>query len=327
MTTGNTRQEAARHLQADWGACRVQFVGWPGTAAGVRKDKKQVMAEAIGAKRLKGASLPKFDDKHPAYQALVAIKGRIREAWEAATNDWVEDGKRLIRYDRIESFERTMQGLRAELDAARTAFAGVFPELVEQARADNGDGFDPSKYPSTVEGLYTFELDYPSLDPPEWLRNVNPTLYAEQSARVAARFDATVSLIEEGFASTLFELLDHLQTKLAGLDDGTAKRLHEDTIDNLTEFFQTFRRLNVHSSQELDRLVAQAEEVLSGRNLMGSEPITRDALRDNQHLRADVRTRLSAVSASLEGMMTEMPRRVLNRRKKAEDAPEAPAAS
>jgi hypothetical protein len=316
----DTRREAAQMLQADWSAVRVQFIGWPGAASAVHKDKKETMARSVGAKRLKGATVPKFDEKHPAYEALTAMRTKIRKAWEGVTNDWVEDGKRLIQYDKIDAFEATMRGLRAELQEARDAFAAVYPELVEAARDDNGDLYDPAAYLATFDGQYTFEVDYPSLNPPEALRLVNPALYAEQSARVAAKFDATVAIVEEGFASTLFEHLDFLQRKLQGLDDGTEKRLHKTAIDNLRTFFETFRTLNLHSSAELDRLVEQAEEILDGRNLYGGKPLTKDELRDSQSLRSDVRTRLSAVTASLEGMLTAAPRRALNRRKKAEDA-------
>lgn len=320
----DTRLEASRHLQSDWGAVKLCFEGWPGTSAAVREDKKAVMAESVGAKKI-SASVPKFDTKAPAYKALVALKGRIKALWESSTLDWVEDGVRLIRQDRVEDFNSKTAGLMAELDEARRAFAEVYPELVEQAEADNGDLFDRTKYLASFDGAYTFTLDYPSLNPPAWLQSFNPNLYAEQSARIAARFDAAVSMAEEAFAEELFKAVNTLQTKLQGLDDGTEKRLHATAVDNLREFFERFRSLNLHSSAELDRVVAQAEEVLSGRNLLGGQPLSKDELRDSASLRADVRTRLSAVSASLEGMLTAAPRRSLNRRKKAETTTEEPA--
>ena len=322
MPAEANRTAAANHLQSDWGGCSVSFQGWPGTTAAVAKDKKQIMADAVGAKKI-GASVPKFDTKHPTYKALTRIKGQIRDLWEAFTLDWVEDGVRLIRQDRVAAFNEKLAPLAAELDAARDAFAECYPTLVEDAQQDNGDLFDRSVYLQDFEGAYTFKVDYPTLTAPAWLKDFSPNLYAEQSAKIAARFDAAVGLAEDMFAEELAKMVDFLQRKLQGLDDGTEKRLHHTAIDNLRAFFDSFRTMNLHSSAELDRIVAQAEEAISGNNLIGGKPLTKDELRDSASLRADVRTRLSAVSATLEGMMTAKPRRAINRRKPVETAPDA----
>jgi hypothetical protein len=47
--------------------------------------------------------------------------------------------------------------------------------------------------------------------------------------------------------------------------------------------------------------------------------MTVEELRTSQSLRADVATRLSVVSAQLEGMMVSAPRRAIRRRAKAEE--------
>jgi predicted kinase len=315
MPTEANRTAAANHLQSDWGGCSVSFIGWPGTTAAVAKDKKQIMADSVGAKKI-GASVPKFDTKAPTYKALTKIKGQIRDLWEAYTLDWVEDGIRLIRQDTVAAFNDRLLPLTAELDAARSAFAACYPDLMEQAREDNGDLFDRSVYISDFDGQYSYKVDYPSLSAPAWLKDFSPNLYAEQSAKIAARFDAAVGMAEDAFAAELADMIGTLQRKLQGLDDGTEKRLHDTAITNLLDFFDRFRSLNLHSSQELDRVFEMAEDVISRKNLLGGKPITKDELKDSPSLRADIRTRLSAVGATLEGMTTAKPRRAINRRAK-----------
>ena len=311
------RTAAANHLQSDWGGCQVSFIGWPGTTAAVAKDKKQIMADSVGAKKI-GASVPKFDTKAPSYKALTKIKGQIKDLWESFTLDWVEDGIRLIRQDRVATFNEKLAPLTAELDAARTVFEECYPQLVEDARDDNGDLFDRSVYLADFAGQYTYKVDYPALTAPAWLKDFSPNLYAEQSAKIAARFDAAVGMAEDAFAAELSDMIGTLQRKLQGLDDGTEKRLHETSLTNLREFFERFKSLNLHSSAELDRIVEQAELALSGQNLLGGKPVTKDELRDSASLRSDIRTRLSGVSATLEGMMVAKPRRAINRRAKPE---------
>jgi hypothetical protein len=316
-TMPTNRQEAATHLQSDWGGCSVSFQGWPGTTVAVKKDKKKIMADAVGAKKI-AASVPKFDTKDPTYKALTAVKGKIRSLWESMTLQWIEDGIRLIRQDRVTEWQEELQPLLSELDAARDAFAACYPTLIEDARQDNGDLFDLNAYLVTFDGQYRVTVDYPPLTAPAWLKDFSPNLYAEQSAKVAARFDMAVTMAEDAFASELAGMVEALQRKLQGLDDGTEKRLHETAITNLRGFFERFRSMNLHSSAELDRIVEQAELAISGQNLIGGKPLTKDELKDSASLRADVRTRLSAVTATLDGMMTAKPRRAINRRKPAE---------
>ena len=44
---------------------------------------------------------------------------------------------------------------------------------------------------------------------------------------------------------------------------GVAKRLHDVNVDAMREFFEKFRRLNIHSSEALDGIVEQAENALT----------------------------------------------------------------
>ena len=69
--------------------------------------------------------------------------------------------------------------------------------------------------------------------------------------------------------------------------------------------FERFRRLNVRSNEDLDRLVAQAQQLVQG--------ITPQDLRDNGQLRQQIATDMTQVQTTLEGMLVEMPRRQIIR--------------
>ena len=79
-------------------------------------------------------------------------------------------------------------------------------------------------------------------------------------------------------------------------------------MENLTEFFQRFRSLNVRSSEQLDRLVADAQGIMRG--------IEPQALRDDKDLRQQVATEMSRVQATLDGLLVDRPRRAILRRPK-----------
>jgi hypothetical protein len=83
--------------------------------------------------------------------------------------------------------------------------------------------------------------------------------------------------LRQAFATELQRLTAHLAERLTGLHDGQPKVFRDSAVENLREFFEQFRRLNIRSSPELDALVEQAQQTISG-----IEPQT---LRDSNRLR------------------------------------------
>ncbi len=93
---------------------------------------------------------------------------------------------------------------------------------------------------------------------------------------------------------------------MTGQVDGKPKIFRDSAVENLSEFFERFRRLNVRSNAELEELVAQCDQVVQG-----VEP---QSLRDNQGLRRAIAHELSKVQTSLDGLLVSRPRRNILRR-------------
>jgi hypothetical protein len=181
-----------------------------------------------------------------------------------------------------------------------------YDELRSAARQRLGDLFDASDYPVSLIGLFAIEHDYPSIEPPDYLRQLNPDLYQQECQRVQSRFDEAVQLAEQAFLEELVRLVDHITERLSGTDDGKPRVFRDSAVTNLTEFFERFRTLNVRSNEQLDELVARAQQVLGGVNPR--------ELRDSATLRQRVVTQLSGVQSSLDGLLVDRPRRNILRR-------------
>ena len=93
---------------------------------------------------------------------------------------------------------------------------------------------------------------------------------------------------------------------MTGQNDGKPKVFRDSIVNNLTEFFQRFRHLNVRSNEQLDLLVDQAQQIIQG-----VEP---QALRDNGVLRDTVASELSELQSSLDDLLVDRPRRRILRR-------------
>src|SRR4029077_20043650 len=138
----------------------------------------------------------------------------------------------------------------------------------------------------------------------------SPELYRQESERVAARFDDAVRLAEEAFLVEIDRLVSHLTERLTGLDDGKPKVFRDSAVENLAEFFQRFRRLNIRSNEQLDEVVSQAQRVVRG-----VEP---QVLRDNENVRERLAGQLSGVQSVLDGLLVDRPRRNILRPQRSE---------
>jgi hypothetical protein len=96
--------------------------------------------------------------------------------------------------------------------------------------------------------------------------------------------------------------------RVSGDADGKPKVFRDSAIENLSEFFQRFKRLSITSSEELEELVEEAQSVIRG--------VRPQQLRDSSSLRGQVQSQLVRVQASLDELMVDRPRRNILRRPK-----------
>lgn len=298
-------RNAARRLRTVMAAVRLSFT-WLGVRKSLSSDQKAEAAESFGAEgNYLSAAKKLLDTKHPAFKAVTAVRGRALSLWKGLSLPYPEPGIRLIRQDDIGVFDVQMTTLRAELDEAVAQLDERYDELKSAARRRLGRLFNSADYPATLRGLFCIEHDFPSVEPPKYLRELSPELFRQEQARVAERFTEAVRLAEEAFTAEFSRVVSHLTERLTGTDDGKPKTFRDSAIENLGEFFQRFRTLNVSSNQQLDELVERAQQVVRG--------VAPQQLRENQPLRQQVATQLSAVQSVLDGLMVERPRRNLLR--------------
>jgi hypothetical protein len=281
---------------------------WFGTRKSLNSEQKSEAALPFGAEgEFLSAAKKLFDTRHEAYKAVTSIRSQITQFWRSMSLPYPEPGIRLIRRDEIGMFDVKLTSLRQELDEAVANLDDHYSELKSTARRRLGRLFNPADYPATLVGLFGVTWDFPNCEPPAYLQQLAPALFEEESRRVAARFDEAVRLAEEAFTNEFRELITHLTERLCGTDDNKPKVFRDSAVQNLVEFFQRFRYLNVRSSQELDDLVEQAQRIV--RNVRPQQ------LRDDQTLRQRIATQLSAVESQIDGMIVNQPRRRILRSK------------
>ena len=301
--TGHAAHED--QLRDSSAAVRLSF-NWMGVRRTLTPHQRAVAADSFGAEGdFLSAGKKLLDTKHPKFKALTAIRGEAVSMWKSISLPWPEPGIRLIHREQIEDFDNRATSIASRLDEAVVDLDGHYDELRHAARDRLGSLFNASDYPVSLAGAFSMSWDFPSVDPPGYLRQVNPELYEQECDRVRSRFAEAIRLAEEAFTAELSELLSHLCERLNGDRDGKPKVFRDTAVSNLTEFFSRFRSLNVGSNAELDRLVEQAQSVLRG--------VRPNSLRQSDGLRQHITTQLSGVQSVLDGMMVDRPRRNIMR--------------
>lgn len=296
----------AQRLRATMAAVALHFT-WFGVRKSLSADQKSEAAHAFGAEgSYLSAGKKLIDTSHPAFKGVTAKKSQIVQFWKSMSVPYPEPGVRLIRRDEIQVFDVKLTSLRSELDESVSRLNDHFSDLKSAAGRRLGRLYSPADYPESLMGLFGVTWEYPNCEPPTYLRQLSPELYEEESRRVAARFEECIQLAEEAFSEEFAKLVAHLTERLSGSEDGKPKVFRDSAVQNLAEFFQRFRHLNVRSSEHLDELVEQAQKIVRG--------VQPQALRDDTSLRQRIAVQLAGVQSQVEGMLVDRPRRAILRR-------------
>ena len=295
----------AQRLRRQAAAVRVHFTWW-GVHKTLTAQQKEEAGDTYGADaRFLTAGKKIIDVRHEAFRRLTSIRTRIVNYWRGLTLPYVEAGVRLIKQADIEAFVHTLEDFRDEMTEAEAELNAVYTEIKADARRRLGRLYNPSDYPPEVRGLFHVEWDFPAVEPPSYLMRLSPEIYEQEQQRVAQRFEEAVRLAEQGFIGEFARLVSHLTERLAKGEDGERRIFRDSMLTNLTEFFERFKHLNLRSSQDLDQLAEQAQQLVQG--------VTPQELRDNDGLRQHVAAQMTQVQSQLEGMIVEQPRRQIIR--------------
>ena len=297
---------AADRLRQETAAMRLSFT-WFGVRKTLSADQRAEAAESFGAAgEFLSAGKKLIDTRHSRVKAVTAVRRQAVAFFAGMSLPFPEPAVRLVRRGDLEVIQGRMTEFTEELAHAVGELDEAYEELRATARRQLGRLYAESDYPPSLAGLFEMGWEFPSVEPPEYLRRLAPQLYEEECRRVAARFDEAAELAEQMFLTELNSLVSRLAERLSGADDGRPKVFRDSAVENFQEFFERFGRLNIRDRGALDELVERARATLSG--------VDPQHLRDSVGLRARVRQQLTGIETSLGGLLTERPRRHILRR-------------
>jgi hypothetical protein len=206
-------------------AVRISM-SWFGVRKSLTAEQKAEAAEPFGTDaRFLSAGKRLLDISHPAYKAVTAVRNKVVSFWKAMSLPYPEPGIRLIRQDAIDEFAAKMRTFQEELAEAVDTLDRHYSELKATARQRLGSLFSSDDYPQSLRGMFSVEFDFPSVEPADYLQQLNPRLYEQECQRVQSRFDEAVRLAEETFTAELAKLVSHLTDRLSGQEPKVFRNL------------------------------------------------------------------------------------------------------
>ncbi|MCR9293646.1 MAG: hypothetical protein NXI32_13060 [bacterium] len=301
IPTSHSVETAADRLRYRFSAMRVSFT-WFGTSKSLSAEQRQQTANQFGAEgKFISAGKKLIDTRHPAVQAVNQLKREVTEYWKSHSLPFPEPGIRLVRQSELEQLNEQMDCYQRQLEAAVETLQSCHGEIKQLAQERLGSLYCEGDYPASFHGLFDVSWDFPNVEPPDYLRRLQPALFEQECERMRSRFSEAVQLAEQAFLDELSGLVSHLGERLAGSEDGKPKIFRDSAVDNLHDFFERFQRLNISSSDELDTLVERARSIVAG--------VRPSNLRRDDSLRQQVASQLAGVQSVLDGLMVDRPRR------------------
>lgn len=233
---------------------------------------------------------------------LVDIRSIIQEARNILAYNSLPfpiKGIHFLPKDKREEVNEKLKDLNESLQLAVDEFAEEYRDYIEDARENLGEFFNEADYPVDIKRTFSmhwrfFEMTIPS--------GITDEAYEEESRRFKEMMEETKQIsilaLREGFA----EIVEHLTDTLSGKMDGKPRRVRQDSIDKIAEFFDEFQNKNVFKDDALSKLIQSAKTVVAGvtpKDLNSDKKLTKEIAKELKTIGEELNESIETVKRKL----------------------------
>jgi len=249
-----------------------------------------------------GASKRLFDLKNDGYRNVVKTISRARAYWESMTITHPMESVRIIRRDRVDEFADRIEEYRSELkNKVDYLQHNYWESMVDEAKRNLGSLYNPEDYPADITSQFKIEWQLLNIEPPDYLRQLNPNVYDEQVKLMQSQIETAITKVEGEFLNEFASMVGFLAERLEDGEDGKKKVFRNSAIENLKMFFNRFDDLKVRSNPQFDALIEQAKNVVSG--------VRAEDVRKSDALRASIRDSMQRIGDKASEQIVAKPSR------------------
>jgi len=255
-----------------------------------RKFDKQVSAEIDTQKqtttRAGNYSKRLFADE-PIFDAIQKFAGNARTYHYHATMPWSDSGLRLLTTAMYFDYNKKISEMEMDFDNLVSNFINQYQVLVAKAQTKLGALFDPSDYPDVMDvaSKFRFSVKYaPVPDVGDWRVDVGNDAKKQLMESYVNYYSSNLEQAMREPWERMHEALKNMSIKLSG----EKKQIFRDTlVGNVVELCDLMDKFNVTGDPKMKQAKVKIENALLG--------ITPDALREDDELRLDTKSKVDAL--------------------------------
>ena len=241
------------------------------------------------------------------YDAITTLDGRFYTAMICRVlSSQYRKGTYMLPVRLITWFEETFAAYLVDRELLIDEFLNAYTIAQEDARVrlEPNGLYDASDYPSRerVREAFAVSRQYQQIGVPDKLAALHPSLFQLQQKQMANEIASAGAEVRRSLRTGLLDMVNHLQEKLTPSADGTKKRLHNSTVDNLQQWLELFEDRNITNDQPLAEVVAKLRAATEG--------VDKDMLKNDDDLIEETQKAFTTASNMLGAMVQKNVRRI-----------------
>lgn len=223
----------------------------------------------------------------PAFDAIGKYAGNARTYHYFATMPWSDSGLRLLTTAMYFDYHKKITGMAQEFETLVGNFLSDYDNMVGRAQTKLGTLFSHEDYPTKDEiaQRFKFSVKYcPVPDVGDWRVDVGNEAQKQLKESYAEYYKQNLEdAMREPWQRT-HEVLKNMSEKLAG----DKKQIFRDTlVTNVRDMIELLDKFNITGDARMRQARVKIEDALLG--------VTPDALREDDHLRLDTKSKVDAL--------------------------------
>ena len=227
----------------------------------------------------------------PVFDAIQKFAGNSRTYHYHATMPWSDSGLRLLTTSMFFDYQREITAMEQEFDQLVETFLSSYDKLVLQSQMKLGTLFNQDDYPPVemVRDKFKFSVKFaPVPEVGDWRVNVGQEAEAILKESYANYYQSNLESAYADVWERTHEALTRMSEKLSG----DKKQIFRDTlVSNVMDMVDLLEKFNVTGDTKMRAAKHKLESVMLG--------ITPDALREDDYLRLDVKSKVDSLIKEL----------------------------
>ena len=273
------------------------------TWSGSVRINKNITTAKMGTEQAKAS---KYLLPEKALAEVGKVSGECRNWLRSISLPFPIKGACFVPFELIERIDNRLKDLEIAFMEKVNDFCGNYAEYRETVRPslESAGLFNDDDYPANIKDKFAFSWKFITMSAPGTNTLLNPDFVAREQAKFMDTMEQAQKIGVEALRLEFTTMINNAVDRLTDNSDGKKKIFKNATIDNFTEFFETFKARNCFNDGELSALVEKAESVLQG--------VNPDTLRKDDMFKAQIATKLTVLQDEVQKGIGSLPGRKLN---------------